>query len=90
VATKGNGDAFAYTERHTALSTGGGQAGQGYPCALIKCAGGSARGSSGDSIGSFMGGMGAKARTIGYSETATPTIRSVMSGGNTIPDVVYG
>ena len=36
-----------------------------------------------------MGGMGAKARTIGYSETATPTIRSVMSGGNTIPDVVY-
>ena len=32
VTTKGNGDAFLSKERHTALSTGGGQAGQGYPC----------------------------------------------------------
>lgn len=35
IVTKGNGDAFATYERHTALSIGGGQAGQGYPCALI-------------------------------------------------------
>ena len=32
VVTKGNGDAFLSKERHTALSAGGGQAGQGYPC----------------------------------------------------------
>ena len=32
VVTKGNGDCFISQERHTALSTGGGQAGQGYPC----------------------------------------------------------
>ena len=34
VVTKGNGDAFIAEERHTALSVGGGQAGQGYPCAM--------------------------------------------------------
>ena len=32
VTTKGNGDAFVSEERHTTLSVGGGQAGQGYPC----------------------------------------------------------
>ena len=36
VVTKGNGDAFVTKERHTSLSLGGGQAGQGYPCVLIK------------------------------------------------------
>ena len=36
VTTKGNGDAFIAEERHTALSTGGGEAGQGYPCALVE------------------------------------------------------
>ena len=35
VTTKGNGDAFISKERHTTLSVGGGQAGQGYPCALV-------------------------------------------------------
>ena len=38
---------------------------------------------------SFMGGQGAKAMGIGYNESVSPTIKSVMSGGNTIPDVVY-
>ena len=37
----------------------------------------------------FIGGQGAKARSIGYSEKIAPTIKSVPSGGNTIPDVVY-
>lgn len=38
----------------------------------------------------FMGGQGAKARSIAYCDDGTtPTIKSVMSGGNTIPDVVY-
>lgn len=35
VTTKGNGDAFLTEEKHTSLSLGGGQAGQGYPCVLI-------------------------------------------------------
>ncbi len=34
VVTKGNGDCFLSKERHTSLSTGGGQAGQGYPCVM--------------------------------------------------------
>ena len=34
VTTKGNGDAFISQERHTALTNGGGQAGQGYPCVM--------------------------------------------------------
>ena len=34
VTTKGNGDAFISEERHTSLSTGGGQPGQGYPRAM--------------------------------------------------------
>lgn len=34
VTTKGNGDAFIARERHTSLTDGGGQAGQGYPCVL--------------------------------------------------------
>ena len=34
VVTKGNGDAFIAKERHTALTVGGGQAGQGYPCTM--------------------------------------------------------
>lgn len=36
-----------------------------------------------------MGGQGAKAKGIGWSETVAPTIKSVMSGGNTVPDVIY-
>ena len=35
VTSKGNGDVFEKYELHTTLSTGGGQAGQGYPCARI-------------------------------------------------------
>lgn len=34
VVTKGNGDCFLAHEQHASLSTGGGQAGQGYPCVL--------------------------------------------------------
>ena len=34
VVSKGNGDCFLTPECHTALSGGGGQAGQGYPCIL--------------------------------------------------------
>jgi DNA (cytosine-5)-methyltransferase 1 len=34
VVSKGNGDAFITPERHMSLTSGGGQAGQGYPCVL--------------------------------------------------------
>lgn len=38
---------------------------------------------------SFMGGQGAKARSIAYyDDGTTPTIRSSLSGGNAIPEVV--
>lgn len=34
VVSKGNGDCFLTEEGHTSLTTSGGQAGQGYPCAM--------------------------------------------------------
>jgi len=34
VVSKGNGDCFIIPEKHMSLSVGGGQAGQGYPCAV--------------------------------------------------------
>lgn len=34
VVTKGNGDCFLTDDVHTSLTSGGGQAGQGYPCVL--------------------------------------------------------
>ena len=38
----------------------------------------------------FMGGQGAKARSIAYcKDGTTPTLKSAPSGGNTVPDVVY-
>ena len=40
-------------------------------------------------LASFMGGQGSKAGGLGYAEEIAPTIKSVMSGGNTVPDVVY-
>ena len=40
-------------------------------------------------VGAFMGGQGEKAGGIGYSEQVSPTLKSVLSGGNTVPDVVY-
>ena len=36
-----------------------------------------------------MGGQGFKAGGIGYSEQVSPTLKSVLSGGNTVTDVVY-
>lgn len=35
LVTKGNGEAWLICEKHTSLATGGGQAGQGYPCVLV-------------------------------------------------------
>ena len=38
---------------------------------------------------SFMGGQGSKAGGLGYAEEVAPTLKSTLSGGNTVPDVVY-
>lgn len=37
----------------------------------------------------FMGGQGAKAGGIAYSNGLSPTLKASPSGGNTVPDVVY-
>ena len=42
-----------------------------------------------EKCGCFMGGRGSAAGGIGYSEKEAPTLKSVMSGGNTVPEVVY-
>ena len=72
VVTKGNGDCFLSEERHTALSTGGGQAGQGYPCVLTAA---------------FSAGAGASAGGIGYGEELSPTLKG-SAGGNCMPSVL--
>lgn len=38
--------------------------------------------------GAFMGGQGERAGSIAYSEYISPTLRGVLSGGNTVPDVL--
>lgn len=40
-------------------------------------------------VAAFMGGQGSKAGGLGYAEEIAPTIKSVLPGGNTVPDVVY-
>ena len=37
----------------------------------------------------LMGGQGAKAGGIGYSETVSPTLKAAPSGNNTVPDIAY-
>ena len=40
-------------------------------------------------IATFMGGQGAKARSIAYyDDGTTPTLRATLSGSNTVPDVI--
>jgi hypothetical protein len=37
----------------------------------------------------FMGGQGSKAGGLGYHEEVSPSLKSVPSGGNTVPDVLH-
>lgn len=37
----------------------------------------------------FMGGQGDRARSIAWTENATPPLKAVPSGSNTVPDVCY-
>ncbi len=40
-------------------------------------------------VAAFMGGQGARAHGIGYcGDGTTPTLKSALSGGNTVPDIV--
>ena len=48
---------------------------------------GSTDGSIGD-VAAFMAGQGAKAGSIAYNEEVSPTLKSTLSGGNTIPSVI--
>ena len=73
VVTKGNGDCFLSEERHTALTAGGGQAGQGYPCVLTAA---------------FSAGQGSNAGGIGYQEECSPTLKAAESGTNMVPSVL--
>lgn len=72
IAAKGDGGCFLSPEIHTTLSSGGGQAGQGYPCVLTAA---------------FSAGAGASAGSIGYSEKVAPTLKGT-AGGNSMPSVL--
>ena len=72
VVAKGNSDCFLTPERHTSLSAGGGQAGQGYPCVLTA---------------GFSAGAGASAGSIGYGEELAPTLKGSASG-NCMPSIL--
>jgi len=61
VISKGDGDCFLTPEVHTSITSGGGQAGQGYPCVLTA---------------GFCGNASADARGIGYQSECSPTIKT--------------
>lgn len=73
VVSKGNGDCFITPERHTALCSGGGQAGQGFPCILTA---------------GFSAGASPTASTIGYQEECAPTLKGSSSGTNMVPSIL--
>ena len=73
VVSKGDGDCFLIPEGHTTISSGGGQAGQGYPCVFTAA---------------FSAGQGAAAGGIGYQEECAPTLKASASGSNMVPSVL--
>ncbi len=60
-------------EQHTSLTSGGGQAGQGYPCILTA---------------GFSAGAAPTAGGIGYQEECAPTLKASESGTNMVPSVL--
>ena len=73
VVSKGDGDCFLTMESHTSLTSGGGQAGQGYPCVLT--------------VG-FCAGAAPTAGGIGYQEECSPTLKASESGTNMVPAIL--
>lgn len=71
---------------YTALAVGNGQLNQIYmtdTAGTLTCA------HDQQMICAFLGGQGAKAGGIGYSETVSPTLKAAPSGNNTVPDIAY-
>lgn len=60
-------------EQHTSFTSGGGQAGQGYPCILTA---------------GFSAGAAPAAGGIGYQEECAPTLKASESGTNMVPSVL--
>ena len=73
VVTKGNGECILTPDKHTSLTSGGGQAGQGYPCVLTA---------------GFCAGAAPTAGNIGYQEECAPTLKGSSSGTNMVPSVL--
>lgn len=71
---------------YTALAVGNGQLNQIY---MTDTAGTLTCSHDQQMICAFMGGQGAKAGGIGYSETVSPTLKAAPSGSNTVPDIAY-
>lgn len=71
---------------YTALAVGNGQLNQIY---MTDTAGTLTCVHDQQMICAFMGGQGAKAGGIGYSETVSPTLKAAPSGNNTVPDIAY-
>ena len=71
---------------YTALAVGNGQLNQIY---MTDTAGRLTCSHDQQMICAFMGGQGAKAGGIGYSETVSPTLKAAPSGNNTVPDIAY-
>jgi DNA (cytosine-5)-methyltransferase 1 len=71
---------------YTALAVGNGQLNQIY---MTDTAGTLMCSHDQQMICAFMGGQGAKAGGIGYSETVSPTLKAAPSGSNTVPDIAY-
>lgn len=73
VVSKGNGDCFLTPETHTSLTSGGGQAGQGFPCVFTA---------------GFSAGASPTASTIGFQDECAPTLKGSGSGTNMVPSVL--
>ena len=69
---------------YTALGVGNGQLNQIY---MTDTAGTLTCSHDQQMICAFMGGQGAKAGGIGYSEKVSPTLKAAPSGSNTVPDI---
>lgn len=105
VTTKGNGDAFISEERHTSLSCGGGEPGQGYPCVMTFEPGiasrdgghvyenvsGTLRATPGDNQMTVAYDIGeARLRNPQEYIEKSPTITARCgTGGNNVPAVVF-
>jgi DNA (cytosine-5)-methyltransferase 1 len=85
-ASERAGEILFVTESVRGHSSQGREAGEGTAADAERSVGGS----GGVGIGAFMGGQGAKARSIAYCDDGTtPTLKSALSGMNTVPDVCY-